>query len=55
MENVGVFMPLIQEGIIPPVRKPTQSFVKELQLKSKPEFQRDVDTRPFPVSRVPRR
>jgi len=55
MENVGVFMPLIQEGIIPPVRKPTQSFVKELQLKSKPGFQRDVDTRPFPVSRVPRR
>jgi hypothetical protein len=26
--------PLIQDGIDPPVRKPMQSFVKELQLKS---------------------
>ena len=48
-------MPLIQEGIVPPVRKPTQSFVKELQLKSKLGFQRDGDARPFLVSRIPRR
>jgi len=40
-------MPLIQEGIVPPVRKPTQSLVKELQLKSKLEFQRAGDVRVF--------
>ena len=31
----GRYVPLIHEGIEFPVRKPTQSFVKELQLKSK--------------------
>ena len=30
----GRYVPLIHEGIEFPVRKPTQSFVKELQLKS---------------------
>jgi len=40
-------MPLIQEGIVPPVRNPTQSLVKELQLKSKPEFQLSVDAGQF--------
>lgn len=40
-------MPLIQEGIASPVRNPIQSLVKELQLKSKPEFQRTGDARVF--------
>lgn len=30
----GKNLPLIHEGIDCPVKKPTQSFVKELQLKS---------------------
>lgn len=33
-------VPLIQDGIVPPVRKPTQSLVKELQLKSNWEVNR---------------
>jgi hypothetical protein len=32
--NRRVDAPLIHDGIDPPVRKPMQSFVKELQLKS---------------------
>jgi len=47
MGNIETAMPLIQEGIAPPVRKPTQSLVKELQLKSKLEFQRTGDVRVF--------
>ena len=38
-------VPLIQEGIASPVRKPTQSFVKELQLKSRLECQQTEDVR----------
>ena len=43
--NNGTSVPLIQEGIVSPVRKPTQSLVKELQLKSRLEFQRTEEVR----------